>query len=71
MPYASRKVSGKRNCYRVYNKTSKRVFAKCATRKHAKQQMKLLRALQYNKKFIPYSKNRKTMKKLNKSYKNM
>ena len=58
MPYRSRKVRGK-NCYRVSNKNNKRVFAKCTSRKNATLQMRLLRALEYNKKFTPYSKTRK------------
>ncbi len=54
MPYTMRKVP-KKNCYKVYkrnlkNKT-KKVFAKCSTRKNAIKQMRLLRALEYNKKF--------------------
>ena len=58
MPYISRKVRSK-PCFRVYNKQNKRTFSKCATRKNATRQMRLLRALQYNKKFIPYAKTRK------------
>lgn len=57
MPYKTRKVRGK-NCYRVYNKNNKRTFAKCTTRKNAIKQMRLLRALEFNKKFVPYSKQR-------------
>ena len=56
MPYAIRKVNNK-SCYRVYKPKSKRgsrrVFSKCATRKNALKQLRLLRALQYNKKFVP------------------
>ncbi len=58
MPYISRKVRGK-TCYRVYNNRNKRVFAKCATRKNATRQLRLLRAIQNNKKFTPRSKSRK------------
>ena len=50
MPYATRKVRNK-SCYRVSNKKTKRVFAKCTTKKRANKQMRLLRALQYNPKF--------------------
>lgn len=57
MPYSIRKVP-KKPCYRVYNKKSKKVFAKCATRKNAEKQMRLLRALENNKNFVPNSKNR-------------
>ena len=61
MPYTLRKVRGK-NCYRVAKKagtrrgkrnTKRRVFAKCTTRKNALSQLRLLRALQYNKSFVP------------------
>ena len=58
-----RKVSRK-NCYRVSKKTgTKRVFAKCTTRKNAERQMRLLRALEHNKDFVPNAAtNRKTVK---------
>jgi len=55
MPYNTRKVRGK-DCFRVYNKRNKRVFSKCTTRKNATRQMRLLRALENNKNFIPNSK---------------
>jgi hypothetical protein len=60
MPYRSRKVRGK-SCYRVTNKDNKKVFAKCTTKENAKKQMKLLRAIQFNKNFKPNrtQKNRK------------
>jgi hypothetical protein len=52
-----RKVPGKK-CYRVSKKYTKKakkgtrkVFAKCATRENAVKQMRLLRALEYNKNF--------------------
>lgn len=71
MPYFVRKVRNK-PCYRVSKKLKKRVskknkkrviFAKCTTQKNAIKQLRLLRALQYNKKFIPYSNSiRKTRK---------
>ena len=56
MPYTMRKVPGKK-CYRVTKKSKKskqgtrKVFAKCATRENAVKQMRLLRALEYNKNF--------------------
>jgi hypothetical protein len=50
MPYKSRKVRGK-NCYRVYNRKSKRVFAKCTSKENAIKQMRLLRAVENNKSF--------------------
>ena len=62
MPYATRKVKGK-NCYKVFNKKTKRVFSKCSSIKKATKQLRLLRAIQNNKKFIPYSSMKnKTMK---------
>lgn len=47
------------DCYSVKSKT--RTFAKCAEKDSAKRQLKLLRALKWNKRFRP-SRNR-TMKK--------
>lgn len=55
MPYTIRKVKNK-SCYRVYNKKSKKTFSKCSSKQNATKQLRLLRALQYNKKFIRYSK---------------
>lgn len=59
MPYTMRKVPRK-NCYSVSKKNNKRskkgtrkVFSKCATRENAVKQMRLLRALEYNKNFTP------------------
>ena len=40
MPYKSRKVP-RRNCYRVYNTKTKRIFAKCTSKKKAHKQMHL------------------------------
>jgi len=51
MPYTLRKVA-KRNCYRVSNRKTKKVFAKCTSKRKAKKQLNLLRALLYNKKNI-------------------
>jgi hypothetical protein len=50
MPYAIRKVN-KQNCYKVYNRKSKKVFAKCATKENAEKQVRLLRGLEYNSTF--------------------
>jgi len=55
MPYTSRKVP-KKDCYRVSNRKTKRVFAKCSTKENAKKQLRLLRAIEYNKNFIPRNK---------------
>jgi hypothetical protein len=57
MPYRSRKVRGK-SCYRVTNTDKKKVFAKCTSKANALKQMKLLRALQFNKNFKPNSNSR-------------
>jgi len=62
MPYKSRKVRGK-NCYRVTNKLNKKVFSKCTSKENALKQMKLLRAIEFNKNFVPNSTKNKTMKK--------
>ncbi len=50
MPYILRKVRGK-NCWQVKNKYTKKVFAKCSSKKNAKSQMRLLRAIEFNKSF--------------------
>ncbi len=61
MPYVVRKVRGK-DCYSVKkkitskNKTAKnkrRVFSKCTSMKNAKAQLRLLRAIEYGKNFVP------------------
>lgn len=46
-----RKVN-KKNCYRITNRKSKKVFSKCTTKKNATKQLRLLRAIQYNKDFV-------------------
>jgi hypothetical protein len=51
MPYAIRKK--KKNCFSVYNKQTKKVFSKCTTRKKAIKQSRLLRAIMFNKDFVP------------------
>lgn len=50
MPYIIKKVRGK-PCYRVQNKYTKKVFAKCSSEENAKKQIRLLRAIEYNKSF--------------------
>lgn len=50
MPYSVRKVPN-RKCYKVFNKSNKRVFSKCTSIKKAKKQMRLLYAIQNNPKF--------------------
>lgn len=65
MPYKLRKVRNK-SCYRVYKlKTKKKpikIFSKCSTKRNATKQLRLLRAIQYNKTFVPYSKLNRTRK---------
>lgn len=52
MPYGTRKVRGK-NCYKVYNLKSKKVFSKCTSRENANRQITLLKAIHYNPNFVP------------------
>ena len=47
-----RKLTGK-NCYKVYNRKTKRVYAKCTTKVKAQKQIKLLRAIENNPNFVP------------------
>lgn len=63
MPYKTRKVRNK-ECYRVYNPKTNKTFAKCATRKNALSQMKLLRGLQNNKSFRKSVGSRKRLNKI-------
>jgi hypothetical protein len=60
MPYGIRR---KKNCYSVYNKKTRKVFSKCSTKKNALKQSRLLRAIMFNKDFVPTSSSRKKMKK--------
>ena len=52
MPFYMRrkKISGKW-CYSVVNRKSRRIHSKCSTRKNALAQLRLLRAIVYNKNF--------------------
>ncbi len=61
MPYSIRKMPN-RKCYKVFNKNTKKVFAKCTTMDKAKKQLRLLRGLKNNPKFRSKFK-RATMKK--------
>lgn len=60
MPYMMRKVKNK-SCYKVYNIKSKKVFAKCTRKKKAKNQLRLLRAIKYDKTFRNKIKNTKVI----------
>lgn len=62
MPYAIRKMPNKK-CYKVFNKNTKKVFAKCASMENAQKQLRLLRGLQNNPKFRNAVKKTTTMKK--------
>jgi hypothetical protein len=61
MPYRIRKVPNKA-CYRVSNKKTKKVFAKCSSKKNAEKQLRLLRAIENNKNFVPNRGTRKVKK---------
>ena len=52
MPYTVRKVRGK-PCFKLYNRKSKRVFSKCSSKKNVTKQLRLLRAIEYDKNFVP------------------
>ena len=62
MPYTLRKLKNK-NCYKVYNRNSRKLFSNCTTKEKAMSQIRLLQAIQYNKDFVPNSSRRKTQKK--------
>lgn len=77
MPYTLRKVK-KRRCYSVKNLKKNKTFAKCTSKRKAKKQINLLRALQYNKSFKPNLRRkltnggtRKNLKKMSISVKNI
>lgn len=57
MPYTIRKVRGKM-CYRLINKKTRKVFAKCTSKEKAKKQLTLLNAINNNKNFVPNGRNR-------------
>ena len=67
MPYKTRKVRGK-NCYKVYKPSNGKIFAKCTTKDQALKQMRLLKAVRFNKNFKPIRSNR-TIKKTKNSNK--
>lgn len=50
MPYSYRKVRNK-DCFKVFNKKTKKVFAKCTTREKAQSQIRLLQAIENNSAF--------------------
>lgn len=65
MPYATRKMP-KKDCYKVYNRKSKKVFSKCSTKPNATKQLRLLRALQFNKNFVFRPRNKTSKNKISK-----
>ena len=58
MPYRIRKTRNK-DCYSIYNKKTKHKFSKCSSLDNAKKQLRLLRAIQFNKNFVVYTRNKK------------
>ena len=50
MPYTIRKVPNKR-CYRVTNRKSKQIMAKCTSKDKAKKQVRLLLGIENNRTF--------------------
>jgi hypothetical protein len=49
--YVRRSKKNGKWCYSVVNRKSRRVHSKCSTRKNALSQLRLLRAIIYNKNF--------------------
>ena len=66
MPYTIRKVRGK-PCYKVMNKKSGRVSAKCTELANAKKQLRLLNAIEFNKNFTPNNRSKSNSRKSRKS----
>ena len=62
MPYRIR-YNSKKKCYSVINKKTKRVFSKCTSLKKANKQSRLLRAIMFNKGFVPTGRIRKTVRR--------
>ena len=50
MPYVIRKVYRK-NCFKVMNKKTKKIYSKCATKENVKKQVRLLNAIKNNPTF--------------------
>jgi len=53
MPYTLRRSRKSKRCYQVVNTKTRRVFSRCSSKTNAKKQLRLLRAIQYNKNFTP------------------
>ena len=58
MPFAIRKLPN-RNCYRIRNTETGRIYAKCSTLSNAKAQLRLLRGIEYGN-FKPTGKRRRS-----------
>jgi hypothetical protein len=54
MAYKMRKVY-KKDCYKVYNTITKRIFAKCTTKEKATRQLAIIRNSVYNSKTVKKS----------------
>ena len=70
MPYAIKKVPRK-NCYKVYNKQTKRVFARCTSKENATKQSRLLRAIMFTPGFVPTNRNNPRTRVTNKKNRNL
>ena len=68
MPYDIIKLP-KKNRYKVVNKKSKKVFAHNTSKKNAESQVRLLNAIENNKKFILRTEKRRVPKKPRKTVK--
>lgn len=60
MPYTVRR---RKRCFQVVNRKTKRVFSKCTTKTKANKQLRLLRAIEYNKDFVPRNRMTKRLQK--------
>jgi hypothetical protein len=57
------KKLGRKNCYRVSNRLTKKIFSNCTSKKNAMRQIRLLHAIENNKNFIPTRRSRKNRNK--------
>jgi|TARA_Y100000992_G_scaffold131415_1_gene86669 hypothetical protein len=62
MPFKMRKVKNK-PCFKVFNKKTKKVYAKCSRKSNAIKQLRLLRAIDNNPKFRETLKKSRKMRK--------
>jgi hypothetical protein len=66
MPYTIRKMPNQ-SCYRVYNKKTHKIFAKCSSKKNAEKQVRLLRGIENNRTFRNQVKARQLSMRRNKT----